>query len=255
MTIFPTMKLNKYLALCGVASRRKSVIPIMEGRVAVNNEIVTEAGYTIDPEIDIVTLDGKQLSSPKKHVYVLLHKPASTLTTAKDERGRKTVLDLVQVDERIFPVGRLDYDTEGVLLLTNDGDLANRLAHPRYEVEKIYETWVEGQLSTRDLEKLQKGVDIDDDVVVQGEALILQKKDNKTQVEIHIHEGKKRQIKRMMKAVGHPVLYLKRVCFAGLRVDDMTKGTWRFLTHSEVDQLYQLVHMKRMNQKIIAGAA
>jgi len=247
------MQLNKYLALCGVASRRKSVIPIMEGRVCVNDEVVAEVGHTIDPEKDLVTLDGQKLDPPQCHVYVLLHKPASTLTTAKDERGRKTVMELINVDERIFPVGRLDYDTEGVLLLTNDGDLANRLAHPRYEVEKVYEAWVEGKMKSSALEELDKGVEIDEGVFVQGEASVLKKEDGKTLGEIRIQEGKKRQIKRMMKAVGYPVLYLKRVCFAGLRVDEITKGAWRHLTESEVDFLYQLVKLERKYLEMKVG--
>jgi len=162
-------------------------------------------------------------------------------------------MELINVDERIFPVGRLDYDTEGVLLLTNDGDLANRLAHPRYEVEKVYEAWVEGKMKSSALEKLDKGVEIDEGVVVQGEASVLKKEDGKTLVEIRIHEGKKRQIKRMMKAVGYPVLYLKRVCFAGLRVDEITKGAWRHLTESEVDFLYQLVKLERKYLEMKVG--
>ena len=178
-------------------------------------------------------------------VYYLYNKPAGVITTADDPRGRRTVLDMVKTKERIFPVGRLDLDTEGVLLLTNDGDLAYRLAHPRFEVEKVYKAWVEGIVNESVIEKLAKGIFVRPGIKMGGEIRILKKRQDQTLIEIRIHEGKKRQIKRMMKAVGHPVIYLCRTCFAGLTTDNLNRGAWRPLQHKEIKILYQKV---RLNQ-------
>lgn len=233
------IQLNKYIALCGVTSRRKANIPIVQGRVRVNDEVVQELGHAVDPEKDYIFLDGQRLKLPRRYRYILMNKPRGVITAAVDGRGRKTVMDLIRSDERVFPVGRLDYDTEGVLLITNDGELAYRLTHPKFEMEKVYEAWVEGQVKEITLRKLARGVVLNGGVSVRGEASILDQKGEKTLVEISVHEGKKRQIKRMMKFVEHPVIYLRRTRFAGLTVNGLNAGEWRELTREEVERLYR----------------
>ncbi|MCK5149077.1 rRNA pseudouridine synthase [bacterium] len=240
------MQLNKYLAYCGVASRRAAVEPIKAGKVRVNGRIVYEPAFRITLGEDEVLFKGKRLAAPKTFRYVLLNKPASTMTTMEDDRERKTVIDLLPPGPRIFPVGRLDYDTEGALLLTNDGDLAYRLAHPRYQVSKIYRAWVRGVVTQETIERLHKGVRLIGGPKVSGDAKIVgQKEDKKTRVEIKIHEGRKHQVKRMLKAVGHPVSKLERVIFAGLTVKTMPRGSSRELTRAEVSKLYKAVGLKQ----------
>lgn len=233
------MQLNRYLAVCGVASRRKANAVIKQGRVYVNGRRVETLGLVVNPESDTITLDGTVLSLPKAYRYILLNKPAGVITSASDSRGRITVLDLVDVEERIFPVGRLDFDTEGVLLLTNDGDLAHRLMHPRFKMEKVYEAWVYGHVAADTLRLLSEGILIGPGVNVNGEVRVLEEKEDRSQVEIKIHEGKKRQIRRMMKSVGHPVVRLNRTCFAGLTANGVMPGEWRELTPLEVCTLYR----------------
>ena len=213
-------------------------------RVRVDQEIISEPGYRIDPELDPVFLDGKRVKPPNHFRTVLLNKPSGVLTTVRDDRDRKTVIDLIPLTERLFPVGRLDLDTTGVLLLTNDGDLAYRLTHPKYEIEKVYEAWVEGLIDERICQKFKEGISIDPGVIVSGEVRILKKERNRSRLEIRIHEGKKRQIKRMMDAVHHPVISLKRVCFAGLTVQKLKAGEWRELTSVEVRRLYELTGLE-----------
>jgi len=235
------MQLNKYLALCGVAARRKANIVIAQGRVIVNEEVVKKLGYRVDPERDKIFLDGQLLKPPQIYKYILMNKPAGVITSVEDDSDRKTVVDLVGADERLFPVGRLDYDTEGTLLITNDGELSYRLSHPKYEVGKVYQAWVDGYVKREAIQKLAEGVAINPGVIVKGNAKILDQKERKTLVEIRIHEGKKRQIKQMMRAIGHPVIQLKRTRFAGLTVDGLKSGEWRELTIEEIEKLYQKV--------------
>jgi len=235
------IQLNKFLALCGAASRRKANFLIQQGRVQLNGEKVIRLGEKVDVSRDTVLLDDNVISIPTSYRYILLNKPAGVITSSVDFRGRKTVLDIIDVTERIFPVGRLDLDTEGVLILTNDGDLAYRLAHPRFEVDKIYEAEVRGRVLPDIIAKLKNGVEIDAGVIVSGEARIITSGEDKSLVEIKIHQGKKRQIKRMMKKTGHPVQYLNRKVFAGLTTDGLNKGEWRYLTQTEVSMLYSLV--------------
>jgi 23S rRNA pseudouridine2605 synthase len=208
--------------------------------------MISEPGYRIDPETDPVFLDGKPVKPPNHFRTVLLNKPSGVLTTVWDDRSRKTVIDLIALPERLFPVGRLDWDTTGVLLLTNDGDLAYRLTHPKYEIEKIYEVWVEGSIDEKICRKFKKGVAIDPGVVVSGEVRILKKERNRSRLEIRIHEGKKRQIKQMCQAVGHRVLFLERTNFAGLISEGLKPGEWRELTPEEVKRLYQLTGLDKM---------
>lgn len=239
------MQLNKYLSHCGAASRRKANVMIHEGRVGVNQSIVKELGRIIDTQKDEVFLDGQRLAILDHHHYLLMNKPGGVITAVADDRGRKTVVDMIRCDERVFPVGRLDFDTEGVLLLTNDGELTYRLTHPKFEIEKAYRVWVKGAVQAKSIRKLNDGVALSDRVIVKGTAKIIQQSAEKTLIEMRIHEGKKRQIKRMMKAVGHPVIHLKRIVFAGLTVDGLESGSYRELTEREVQSLYNQVGLER----------
>lgn len=243
------MQLNKYLASCGIASRRKANNAILDGRISVNDEVVLTLGRVVEPDSDTICLDGRRLELPQRIRYVLLNKPRAVITSSVDGRGRKTVLDIVDAEERLFPVGRLDLDTEGVLLLTNDGDLAYRLTHPKFEVDKIYEAWVEGFVDPEVVRELANGVSIEPGKTVTGHAKVLKKTSEKSLVRIRLHEGKKRQVKRMMKAVGYPVLSLNRIVFAGLTVGDLKIGEWRDLTDEEVETLYRLVGLEREEKR------
>ena len=238
------MQLNRYLALCGFASRRKANDIILNGRVRVNGETVTTLGIQIDPEKDRVDVDGRKAVQQAANTYVLLNKPAGTLTSVSDDRGRKTVIDLVGSNQRLFPVGRLDFDTEGVLLLTNDGDLSYRLMHPRYEIQKTYRAWVIGPMTDEAIQKLRKGVLIEEGLKVSGEAVLIKTASTKSLVEITIHEGRKRQVKQMLRAVGFHVLYLERTHFAGLTVYNLKRGEWRELNEKEIDRLYRITGLK-----------
>jgi len=224
------MRLNAYLARAGVASRRRADELIKAGRVTVNG--APGQLNTFVQRGDRVALDGEPVAA-QKLAYVLLHKPAATLTTARDPRGRPTVLDLVDVPERVVPVGRLDADTTGALLLTNDGPLAHRLAHPRYGVEKVYEAEVEGNPGPSALRRLEEGVDLDDGPTAPAQARLL----GPSTIELVLHEGRKHQVKRMCEAVGHPVLRLHRSRYAGLTLEGLEPGAWRELEPSEVDRL------------------
>ena len=225
------MRLNAYLARAGVASRRKADELIKTGRVTVNGE--PGQLNTFVEKRDRVELDGKPLAR-QPLAYVLLHKPAGVVTTASDPNGRPTVVELVSDHEtRLVPVGRLDADTTGALLLTNDGDLAHRLAHPRYEVEKVYEAEVEGEPSDDALRQLEQGVELDDGRTAPARARRLAP----SRIELEIHEGKKHQVKRMLAAVGHPVVRLHRGRYAGLTLKGLGPGESRELTGAEVERL------------------
>jgi len=224
------MRLNAYLARAGVASRRGADELIKAGRVTVNGEpgeLKTFVGAN-----DVVSLDGERLQ-PQELAYVLLHKPAGVVTTARDPQGRRTVVDLVDHPVRVVPVGRLDADTTGALLLTNDGDLAHRLAHPRYEVDKVYEVEVEGELDDAALARLRDGVDLHDGRTAPAQARHL----GPTTVELAVHEGRKHQVKRMLAAVGHPVRALHRSRYAGLTLEGLGPGDSRELAGAEVERL------------------
>ncbi len=224
------MRLNAYLARTGVASRRGADELIKRGRVRVNG--VRGELNTFVKEGDVVDLDGRLLL-PQRLAYVLLHKPAGVVTTASDPHGRPTVVGLVEHEARVVPVGRLDADTTGALLLTNDGELAHRLAHPRYEVEKVYEAEVEGEPSDEALAQLAEGVDLEDGRTAPAQARRL----GPSLVELSIHEGRKHQVKRMLEAVGHPVKRLNRSRYAGLTVEGLEPGEWRELSADEVEAL------------------
>jgi len=224
------MRLNAYLARAGVASRRGADEIVAAGRVTVNGDPAGPG--TVIRDGDVVELDGRRLT-PEPTVYVLLNKPAGVVTTARDPQGRPTVVGLVGHPQRIVPVGRLDADTTGVLLLTNDGPLANRLSHPRYGVEKVYLAAVEGRPSREALRRLSQGVELEDGVTAPARVAL--RPDGL--VELRLHEGRKRQVKRMLAAVGHPVRSLRRERYAGLEVGDLEPGAWRALDAEEVERL------------------
>ncbi len=224
------VRLNAYLARAGVASRRASDDLIKAGRVTVNGQpgrlnTFVETG-------DLVEVDG-ELVAAQKLAYVLLHKPPGTVTTARDPQGRPTVVELVDVPERVVPVGRLDADTTGALLLTNDGPLAHRLAHPHYGVEKVYEAEVEGRPSAMALRELEQGVELEEGRTAPARARLL----GPSTLELTLHEGRKHQVKRMCEAVGHPVLRLHRSRYAGLTLGGLEPGAWRELEPSDVKRL------------------
>jgi 23S rRNA pseudouridine2605 synthase len=224
------VRLNAYLARAGVASRRKSDELIKAGRVTVNGR-PGQLNTFVEPT-DRVEVDGREVA-PQRLSYVLLYKPAGVVTTASDPRGRPTVVGLVEHESRVVPVGRLDADTTGALLLTNDGDLAHRLAHPKYEVEKVYEAEVEGEPSDAALRRLAEGVELEDGRTAPAKVRPLAS----TRIELSIHEGRNRQVKRMLEAVGHPVSRLHRSRYAGLTVEGLRPGEWRELTADEVAEL------------------
>jgi pseudouridine synthase len=231
------MRLNAYLARAGVASRRGADELIAAGRVLVNGqpgELNTRIGSR-----DVVEVDGRPVAA-QPLAYVLLHKPGGVVTTARDPHGRATVVDLVQHEARVVPVGRLDADTTGVLLLTNDGQLAHRLAHPRYGVEKVYEAEVSGRPGEDALQALRDGVDLEDGRTAPAAARILRSDQEASLLELTLHEGRKHQVKRMCEAVGHPVVRLHRSRYAGLEPGDLAPGEWRELTAAEVAALRRL---------------
>jgi 23S rRNA pseudouridine2605 synthase len=224
------VRLNAYLARAGVASRRAADDLIKSGRVRVNGE--PGQLNTFVEHGDRVEVDGRAVA-PQRLAYVLLNKPAGTVTTARDPQGRPTVVDLVDLPERVVPVGRLDADTTGALLLTNDGPLAHRLAHPRYGVEKVYEVEVEGEPDERALARLREGLDLDDGRTAPAKARPI----GPSKLELVLHEGRNRQVKRMCEAVGHPVRRLHRSAYAGLTLEGLEPGRWRELEPSEVRRL------------------
>lgn len=231
-------RLQKYLAAMGVASRRACEQLIAEGRVQVNGETVTLPGTKITPGADTVAVDGRVLSQAPRLRYILLYKPVGYICSAADEKGRRTVLDLLAgVTERVYPVGRLDYDTSGVLLLTNDGELTNRLLHPSHEVEKTYLAQVEGEPDQKALERLRKGVKLSDGLTAPAKVRRQRSRDGRFWLELTIHEGRNRQVRRMLEAVGHPVLHLKRTKLDFLDLSGLSPGAWRELSADEVRRL------------------
>lgn len=234
--MIPQMRLNAYLARAGVASRRGADELILAGRVRVNGETAGVATF-VGPR-DRVELDG-QAVMPQDLAYVLLNKPPGVVTTARDPQGRATVVGLVAHPQRVVPVGRLDADTTGALLLTNDGPLAHRLAHPRYGVEKVYEADVDGEPVADSLRRLRSGVQLEDGPTAPARARVLRRRRGGATLELVLHEGRKHQVKRMCEAVGLPVRSLHRSRYAGLGVDGLAPGEWRELTRAEVAQLRQ----------------
>ncbi len=232
------MRLNKFLANAGICSRREADELIVKGVVTVNGNIVTELGYKISPQ-DVVEYDGKVVSRERK-CYVLLNKPKDCVTTSEDPRGRKTVMDLVKgaCEERIYPVGRLDRNTTGVLLLTNDGDLASKLTHPKYVKKKIYQVWTDKPISEEDMQHIADGVELDDGPI-HADAVSYVNATDRKQAGIEIHSGRNRVVRRIFEHLGYHVVKLDRVYFAGLTKKNLARGRWRYLTQEEVNFLRQ----------------
>ncbi|QQY80643.1 ribosomal large subunit pseudouridine synthase B [Keratinibaculum paraultunense] len=235
------MRLQKYMAKCGVASRRKSEEIILEGRVKVNGIIEKKLGTVIDPNKDVIEVDNKIINMEENKVYIMLNKPEGYVTTVKDKYSKKIVLDLiVGIDERIYPVGRLDSETTGLLLMTNDGDLTYKLTHPSYQVPKKYIALVEGIPNNKKLHKFRRGLKIDGRITAEAYIKILKEYKNTSLLEISIHEGRNRQIRKMCQHIGHPVIKLKRVAIGELELGKLEVGKWRYLTSKEVKYLKTL---------------
>ena len=232
------MRLQKYLALCGVASRRAAEKLIVDGRVSVNGKVVTELGTKVTFK-DKVTFDGAVISLDEDKVYIAVNKPTGYLSAVSDDRGRKTVVDLVRDDfsERIYPVGRLDYDTEGLILLTNDGEFTYSVTHPKHNVNKTYEAVIRGKLTDDEIIKLCQGIDIGGFVTSPAFVDIVDETGGKTIVQITIHEGKNRQVRKMFESVGHIVLKLKRIAVGSVKLGNLKSGKWRHLTDREIRTL------------------
>lgn len=231
------MRINKYLAECGIASRRASEQIILDGRVKLNGKTVTELATDVK-ETDTVTVDGRKIAPSEKKVYIMLHKPKGCVCTVSDELGRKTVMDLLDgMKERVFPVGRLDFDTEGLLLLTNDGDLANRITHPRNEISKTYIAKIEGEIPEDSLEQLRRGVMIDGKKTNKAKVVLVDFNDNISRIRVTISEGRNRQVRRMFEAVGKEVIFLKRERIGDLKLGGLSRGKWRYLTDEEINYL------------------
>ncbi len=237
------IRLNKYLAQCGIASRRACDSMIQAGRVQVNGTTIVKLGIVIDPDCDVVTVDGSTVQCIKQLIYVLLNKTKGYVSTANDELKRRTVFDLIDVPERIFSVGRLDKDTEGLLLLTNDGELSYRLTHPRYKVMKKYSVRLHRRVNEGDVRKLRKGIMLDDGITAPCEINYDRRDRSGRTILMTIHEGRNRQIRRMFKTVNYRVVHLKRVQFANLTLKGMAPGQWRFLTDSEIKALKSQVNL------------
>ncbi len=234
------MRLNKFLASCGVASRRKCDDLIFAGKIKVNGEVIKIPGYQVDPKKDEIVYDNKRIELPKK-IYIALNKPERVLCSLKDDFGRTLITDLIsEIKERIFPVGRLDYNSEGLIILTNDGELANRLIHPRYKVEKTYHVLIKGNLTNEDLKKLSEGIQIGEVKTQPAKVKILDMGKKTTFVEIKIKEGKKRQIRKMFQQIGYEVKKLRRVKFGPIKLGNLKKGQWRYLTEKEIKILYKI---------------
>ena len=235
------IRLQKYLAEAGIASRRKAEELILQGKVQVNGKVVTELGTKVQPGQDEVKYENKIVKIENRKIYILLNKPIGYVTTVKDQFDRDSVLDLVKVKERLVPVGRLDMYTSGALILTNDGDFVYKVTHPKHEINKTYTVTLKGSVSKENVEALRTGVDIGGYITKPAKVKILKTDEEKqtTRLEIIIHEGKNRQVRKMCEAIGHKVLALHRSAIAGIAVKDIELGKWRYLSKEEVKKILQ----------------
>lgn len=237
------MRINKYIASCGLASRRKAEELIIEKRVKVNGKIITELSFQIDENNDKVEVDGKIIGLEEKNVYIMLNKPEGYVTTVKDQFDRKSVIDLVKnVGVRVYPIGRLDYETSGLLLLTNDGDLTYKLTHPKHEVDKTYVATVKGIPTKEEILNFEKGLYIEDYKTAPAKIKIVKKNIEKNYAvcEIKIHEGRNRQVRKMCKAINHPVMNLRRKAMGNIVLKNLEVGEYRYLTSDEIDYLKKI---------------
>lgn len=233
------IRLQKFLASCGVASRRKCEEIILQGRVKVNGQVILELGTKINPSKDIVEFNNKIIKADEKHVYILLNKPIDYVTTAKDQFGRKTVLDLVKINKRIVPVGRLDMYTSGALILTDDGDFVYKITHPKHEINKTYTVTIKGIPTKDEITSLEQGVDIGGFITSKARVKILKidYEKNIARLEITIHEGKNRQIRKMCESINKKVIALHRSKIGNIDVKNIELGKWRYLTQKEIEEL------------------
>lgn len=234
------MRLQKYLAECGVASRRKSEEYILDGKVQVNGKVVTELGTKVNPNKDVVYFNNRRIENKGKNIYILLNKPIGYVTTTKDQFDRETVLDLIKnVKERVVPVGRLDMYTSGALILTNDGDFTYKITHPSHEINKTYIATIRGIITEDEVNQLRRGVKIEDYTTRPAKVKIMKTdiEKNISRIEITIHEGKNRQVRKMCEAIGRNVMALHRTKIGDINVKDLKIGEWRYLTPKEVEKL------------------
>ncbi len=236
------VRLNRFIAMAGISSRRKAEELILNGEVTVNKNVVTDLSTKVSPFTDRVAINGRIISIEEKLVYIVLNKPKDYITTARDEKNRKTVYDLVHTRERIFPVGRLDRNTTGVLLFTNDGELAHRLMHPSHRVDKSYHVELTASVDQKDIEKVKKGVHIEDGKTAPARVDSIPGTKNRNLI-ITIHEGRNRQVRRMFEALGYEVKRLDRVQYAGLTTDGLRRGGWRYLSKPEERMLKKFAGM------------
>lgn len=234
------MRINKYIASCGVASRRKAEELINAGRVKVNGKIINELSFQVDENNDRVEVDEKLIGLEERLVYIMLNKPEGYVTTVKDQFDRKSVIDLVKdVGERVYPIGRLDYETSGLLLLTNDGDLTYKLTHPKHKVDKTYIATLKGIPTLNEMKNFEKGLYIEDYKTAPAKIKVLKKNEEKNYCvcEIKIHEGRNRQVRKMCRAINHPVMNLRRKAMGKIVLKDVEIGQYRYLTQEEIDYL------------------
>lgn len=231
------MRINKFLSNSGLASRRKCDQLIEEGKVFVNGKQVTELGSQINEKKDKVTVDGKTITLPSSFVYIKLNKPKGYACTAHDEKGRKTIYDLIDSEERLFSIGRLDYDTEGLILLTNDGDFANKVAHPKFNIDKEYRVTVEGEIKESEMAVMRKGVVVDGQRMPSAIVNFISYENGYTKLSVIIDEGQNRQIRRMFEAIGKTIKLLKRVRIGQVRLGGLRRGDYKDLTEVELNSL------------------
>lgn len=241
-------RLQKVIANAGVTSRRKAEELIISGAVCVNGKVINELGFKVDPNIDVISINGKKVNLVEDKLVVLFNKPQKVITSMEDPEGRKKVVDFIDVGVRVYPVGRLDYETEGLILLTNDGELANHLMHPRYELDKTYEVVVKGTPSEAELNILRQGIRLEEGMTSPTEIKVIStnkaNQANKTKLMVTIHEGRNRQIRRMFKYINYPVVYLKRIKYGFLSLNGVKIGEYRILSKEEVVKLKQLVKLE-----------
>lgn len=238
-------RLQKVIANAGITSRRKAEELIISGVVSVNGKVINELGFKVDPDSDEITINGKKIDLADDKLVVLFNKPQKVITSMEDPEGRKKVIDFIDVGIRVYPVGRLDYETEGLILLTNDGELANHLMHPRYELDKTYEVIVKGIPTEDELNILRQGIQLEEGMTSPADIKSIgSSRANKTKLMVTIHEGRNRQIRRMFKYIKYPVLYLRRIKYGFLTLDGVKIGEYRILSKKEVVRLKKLVKLE-----------
>lgn len=228
------IRLQKIISEAGIASRRKAEELIIDGKVSVNNKTVTELGVKADPQKDVIKVNGKKIDVNTQKIYIALNKPFGIISSRKDEKNRETVIDLIDTDEYIYPIGRLDYDSSGLILLTNDGEITNNLIHPKFEVEKVYVVYIDGYIPDKALDKFERGIKLDDGYTAPAKVRVLDEDDRITILEATIHEGKNRQVRRMFDALGYKVTKLKRIRIGNIKLENLKPGEYRNLTNEEI---------------------